>query len=140
MDKPTVQWRLLGEALWELFLARLLCLLPMRSWCRIARLQPCAVDISAEIERKDLRAVQWHLRGVARRVPWRADCLPRGLAAMRMLARRGYTPMLVMGARSSDSETSMTAHAWVECAGVVVCGGPVQRGYPRLIRLIRAAR
>jgi len=139
-ESPPIRWRIAVEAVCNLFWARLLCLLPMRRWSRWAHLRVLKGESTVDIQQTDVRIVQRHLRAASRRVPWRADCLPQALAAVSMLARRGYTPVLALGARSSAETAKMSAHAWVECAGIVVCGGPIHRSFPTVVRLIRLAR
>lgn len=53
---------------------------------------------------------------------------------MRMLRRRGYRPILHLGARLTRDEpvaagAGLSAHAWVDCGGFIVCGGPVHKSY-----------
>lgn len=54
-------------------------------------------------------------------VPWRSDCLIQALAGQAWLARSGMPSRIVLGARSADNGR-LDAHAWLECAGIVVVG------------------
>ena len=47
---------------------------------------------------------------------YRANCLERSLALWWLLARKGIESEIRFGARKDDS--SLAAHAWVECRGV----------------------
>ena len=61
----------------------------------------------------------------ARRLP-RMTCLVEATAADVMLRRRGYASTLKFGVRAPEAGVSLNAHAWVECAGMVVVGGRVE--------------
>lgn len=64
---------------------------------------------------------------VARRVPWRADCLVQALAAQSWLRRRGIATTLVFGARKPTA-ADFEAHAWLKVGDRIVIGGEVS-GY-----------
>lgn len=51
------------------------------------------------------------ITAVARRVPWRAKCMEEGIAAARMLSRRGYPASLQYGAAMIAGE--LQAHVWL---------------------------
>lgn len=65
--------------------------------------------------------VSWAINAVAVRVPWRADCLLRTMAADRWLRRGGERPQFFLGV-AKDGE-AFHAHAWLLCHGVSVTGG-----------------
>jgi hypothetical protein len=65
--------------------------------------------------------VSWAVDAVAARVPWRADCLLRAMAADRWLRRCGERPQFFIGV-AKDGE-AFRAHAWLRCHGVTVTGG-----------------
>ena len=65
--------------------------------------------------------VSWAINAVAPRVPWRADCLIRAMAADRWLRRGGEHPQFFIGV-AKDGE-AFRAHAWLRCHGVMVTGG-----------------
>ena len=68
------------------------------------------------------RRVRWAILAAARRVPWQTVCFDQGIAAQRMLARRGIVADLVYGVRRSEHE--LDAHVWVRLAnGWIVVGG-----------------
>lgn len=56
----------------------------------------------------------------SRRVPWRALCMEQGIAAARLLARRGLPAVIHYGA--VVKEGSLTAHVWVTSASIPVIG------------------
>ena len=62
---------------------------------------------------------------VARRLPFRSDCLVQALAAQRWLANRGMAGEIVIGAERPGEVFG--AHAWVVCCGQTVTGGDTTR-------------
>jgi len=67
--------------------------------------------------------IGWAVRAAARRLPFRALCLPQALAARIMLARRGIASVLHFGVATGDARP-IAAHAWIDAAGVEVAGYP----------------
>lgn len=142
MAASPISPRLLAEALSALLWARLLCLLPMRWWMRLAGLKRADTLQAEDLEEgPEVARVQRHIAGLARRVLWRADCLPQALATMAMLSRRGYRPLLHLGARrlanAAAPTSGMRAHAWVVCGQRVVSGAPMHREYLSVACLTR---
>ncbi len=87
-----------------------------------------AAVIAATVER-----VAWAVDRSAKRVPTRALCFERGLAAHRMLRRRGIDSTLVYGVAPGDSDGSaLRAHVWVHVDSVEVTGGGDLTGYAPL--------
>jgi len=74
-------------------------------------------------DRAWLADFSWALCGVAKRVPFRANCLIRVLAARRVLERRGWP--VSIGVQAGQSHGAFTGHAWLLCDGADVTGGPV---------------
>ena len=69
----------------------------------------------------DVAQIAWAIGAVARRVPFRADCVIQALAAQRWLRRRGLTARIHLGvARTGDG---IAAHAWLTQDGRPVVGG-----------------
>ena len=64
--------------------------------------------------------VAWAVRVSSRCVPF-ATCLTQALAAQVLMARLGHQAHLRIGVAKS-SKGSLKAHAWVECAGIIVIG------------------
>ena len=63
------------------------------------------------------------VRAVARRMPFRANCLPQAAAAQLMLQRRGIqTGRLYIGAKKVGDETPLKMHAWLFVGPVCVTG------------------
>jgi hypothetical protein len=67
--------------------------------------------------------VSWAINAVAARVPWRADCLLRAMAADRRLRCGGERPQFSLGVAKDG--VALRAHAWLRCHGVTVTGGEV---------------
>lgn len=65
--------------------------------------------------------VVWAVTAWARRVPWRAVCFQRGLAAQMMLRRRGVDSILYFGAARRPA-TGLEAHVWVRAGESDVIG------------------
>ena len=67
-----------------------------------------------------LRDLAWAICGLARRLPFRTDCLVRVLAAEQLLRGRAEYEIHVQAGRL---EHTFMAHAWLTCRGVAVSGG-----------------
>lgn len=107
------------EAALYLLLAWLaLRLLPFR-WV-VALLSPRVKRTAAKEE--SIAQVARSVRTAARRVPWPAVCFPQGIAAQRMLCRRGIAAHLHYGIAKSEGGT-LEAHVWVTVGDVPVVGG-----------------
>lgn len=66
-----------------------------------------------------VRAVE----AAARRVPWRAMCIEKGLTVQRLLRRAGVDARLHYGARHHPESGALEAHVWVTVDGQAVIGG-----------------
>ena len=64
--------------------------------------------------------IAWAVKAVSARVP-RASCLTQALALRLMLERRRVPATLRIGVARTP-ESSVEAHAWLECAGHIVIG------------------
>ena len=71
----------------------------------------------------------WAVEAAARRVPWRAVCIQQGIAAQRMLRRRGIDAVLHYGIASRGAAAKLEAHVWVTVEGRPVIGGEEARGF-----------
>lgn len=113
---------LLAEATLRLGLARLaLLLLPFRLVSR--RLGTPMRETGEDIEDGAmLRRIAWAVGAVARRAPWRCQCLEQGIAAKMMLRRRRLTNTLYLGVARGE-EKKVAAHAWLRSGTVYVTGG-----------------
>ena len=68
---------------------------------------------------------------IARRLPWRADCLVQALAGQAWLSAEGIGAEIVVGtARGADGR--FEAHAWLQDGDVVILGGDISRFEPLL--------
>lgn len=67
--------------------------------------------------------IPWAIQAASRYVPRGSNCLVQAIATQAMLARRGHSAHLRIGA-AKDSGTQFKAHAWVEWNGRIVVGGP----------------
>jgi hypothetical protein len=89
-------------------------------------LRPAVRGTSAGPE--DVARVRWAVKTAARRVPWRAVCFQQGIAAQRMLCRRGVAAELHYGvarAREPAGAGGLQAHVWVTAGAAMVTGGEV---------------
>lgn len=67
------------------------------------------------------KLVSWAIAAAAARVPWRADCLIRAMAAARWLRRQGAGWKLSIGVRR-EAGGALAAHAWLTGSGLVITG------------------
>lgn len=70
----------------------------------------------------------------ARLDPFSATCLKKSLVLYAMLSRRGLAVELFIGAAKTGGK--LDAHAWLECQGRVVTGGPPAERYAPLWSLV----
>jgi hypothetical protein len=112
-------WLLLGEALIVLGWASLaIRILPFR------RVAASASRPRAPAPRRGVPAARigWAVEAWGRRVPWKAVCFQRGLAAHVMLRRRGLNSILHYGVARKEAE-GLSAHVWVSLDGTILLGG-----------------
>jgi hypothetical protein len=118
------EWRLFGAAAALLPLIRLMLLLaPFEVVHRRAR-SAARRDPAASREDGVVGTVSWAVAAAARRLPF-ATCLSQALAVQFLLARRGIESRLWLGARRTEVGR-FSAHAWVQCGGRFVIGGPTE--------------
>ena len=79
--------------------------------------------------RLDLEDCIWAIDAAAPRLPWRAVCIERGLAAQRLLRRGGIDAVLHYGIRNQPTAAKLEAHVWVTVGGETVIGGESAPGY-----------
>ena len=107
---------LLMEAAATLALAAAaLALLPFKRAIRIGAV-PLRRDSPA-----DAYEVVAAIETAALRLPWRNVCIHKGIAAQRMIRRRGLDARLHYGIGKDDGR--LAAHVWVSLDGVPVIGG-----------------
>ena len=74
----------------------------------------------------------WAVEAAARRAPWRALCIERGIAVQRLLRKRGVDALLHYGARHEPGSGRLQAHVWVTVDGHAVIGGEEAVGYSEI--------
>lgn len=79
----------------------------------------------------DARRLGWIVARALVLMPGDTRCLARSLVLTRLLARRGISAKLVIGARAAPD---FLAHAWVECEGRAVLS-PGDGSFSRLVEL-----
>ena len=118
-------WRdraLLAEAAVLLAGARVtVVLLPFRVLARRLGVRRAESPVTATASDVELRRIGWAIRAIARRTPWRGECLEQGLAAKAMLRRRRIPNTLYLGV--AREETGVAAHAGVRSGMFHVTGG-----------------
>lgn len=65
----------------------------------------------------------WAVTTAARHFPAACACLPQALAAQVMLGRRNHPADVKIGVAKAEPG-KLEAHAWLECDGRIVLGGP----------------
>jgi hypothetical protein len=117
----SLSWRdrgLVAEAALLLAAARaVVWLLPYRSFQRWLTFDRAGGAANPLLVARVRRAINI----ASRNVPFAAVCLPQAMAAKAMLARRGASCSLFVGA-ARDAGGEMVLHAWLECGGTVVTG------------------
>jgi hypothetical protein len=84
-----------------------------------------------------VRDIGWAVRRAADHVPFPALCLQQAIAGKCMLRRRHITGALHLGvATRKGPEGAMTAHAWLDAAGVEVTGCPVPSEYTEVATFV----
>ena len=125
------KWRLLSwsrrclvcEAAWCLLLARLkLLVLPFpRIARRLGQLHvPSERGLYGARDPERARIIAWAIDRAAYVLPLPLVCLPRALAAQRMLTRRRLDCRVHFSAGRATGDRSLQAHAWVDSGGVPV--------------------
>jgi len=128
---PQTERRLLGRALSVVLTVRLQLWLRPRAAARMISheplLMPCLKPISPE-------RIAWAVHAASRLVPG-ATCLTQALSGRRLLARSGYPAQIVLGVAKDGA--ALRAHAWLECDGKRLLGGPADGAFTRLPALER---
>jgi len=124
LRRPLPELRLFAASAALLPVIRLLLLVaPFEAIHRRTRTRTAPRAIAAP-EEGVVAAVVWSVRAAARRIPF-ATCLSQALAVQLLLARRGIESTLWLGARRTEVG-NFSAHAWVQCGGRFVIGGPTE--------------
>ena len=91
---------------------------PFKRAIRMGSLRLAGPPVPGDIAEDVRRAVE----AAARKVPWRAMCIQKGLALQWMLRRRGIDARLHYGI-ARDEAGDLEAHVWVAADDRVVIGG-----------------
>lgn len=86
---------------------------------------------SGSVQSNQVPRIIWAVTTAARHFPVACACLPQALAAQVMLGRRNHSAELKIGVAKMDPG-KLEAHAWLECDGQVVLGGPDVSRYAQL--------
>jgi len=109
--------------IWLAMASAALAVLPFRRAIRFGSI-PLANRRSDDIE-----DCLWAIETAARRVPWRAMCIEKGLAGQRLLRRSGADARLHYGVRHHPENGKLEAHVWVTIEGRSVIGGQEAAGF-----------
>jgi hypothetical protein len=71
----------------------------------------------------------WAVEAAARRVPWRAMCIEKGLAVQRLLRRSAVDARLHYGVRHHPQSGKLEAHVWVTVGERIIIGGDEAGGF-----------
>lgn len=120
--------RLAAEALAELVRARLAILvLPFARSVRFG-----AIPLGAARHADPALVISRMVERVSGAVPWRSVCFDRGIAAQRMLRRRGIDARLHYGGTLGADRLS--AHVWVTADGEPLTGAAEAESFGELAR------
>jgi hypothetical protein len=79
--------------------------------------------------------IGWAIGAVARRLPLRLLCYESGIAAFRMLSRRGLAAAFHYGVSRDDG--GLTAHVWVTSGPLPVVGCGTAHGFREVLTVSR---
>lgn len=88
-----------------------------------------ASDLAPERAVRECDRVAFFIPRVARRLPWRSDCLVQALAGQAWLASAGIASEIRFGVGKPHAD-AFEAHAWLIAQGHVLLGGDVTRFHP----------
>jgi hypothetical protein len=117
--------------LWLAVAGLAIAVLPFRVIGRLAATPIRRPDPLPAERRREAKRIRWAIAVAAPRVPWKAVCFQKGLAAQFMLRRRGVPSVLYYGA-AMDSRGQLTAHVWVRDGDLDVIGGEMASRYALL--------
>ena len=108
-------------ALLFLFVGRLICFLPYKGWRRLLSLRDAGAGVGRPSDLQVSRALHFGrlVERAAKKVPWRADCLPKVIACVLYLRMRRIPFLFFLGAKldSGAGEKGLSAHAWIQVMG-----------------------
>lgn len=115
-------WRYLAIALSELAFARLRhACVPAGAIVADLKTRNGAAPRRFRSPQVDAQHLAWAIGAVAGRVPFRADCLLRVMAAERVLRRAGLATEFHLGVAKDGAD--LRAHTWLTCNGEIITGG-----------------
>lgn len=95
--------------------------------------RPAAAQaMKADVE-KLAQHVSWAVRIAVRIMPWPMVCFPQGLAAHRMLRRRGIDAILHYGL-SNSGDDELNAHVWVSVGTRIITGAESKGAFVEVAR------
>ena len=125
---------LIVEAAFLLVLAAMVvAAFPFRLVGRFAAPRVRKVGLSTQQRIHTVERVRWAVLSCARRLPTRSMCFEQGLAAQRMLRRRGISSVLYFGAAPGENR-KLAAHVWVRDGELDVIGCENAEDFPILAR------
>lgn len=119
---------LLEAILWLAVAGFAIAVLPFRHIGLLAARPVRRLKLPYHARLDKVRRTRWAIMSTATRVPWRAMCFQRGLAAQLMLRRRGIPSVLYYGA-AQDDLSGLYTHVWVCDGAVDVIGGEIAHRY-----------
>jgi hypothetical protein len=114
----------LEAILWLVIAGLAIAVLPFRRVGLLAARPIRTREVSSQERLDKVRRIRWAIISTAGRVPWRALCFQRGLAAQLMLRQRGIPSVLYYGA-AQDDRSGLHAHVWVRYGEMDVIGGEI---------------
>lgn len=131
---PAAERRLLLEAVLTVVAVRLLLLiLPFSLAMRICALEQRSAPGGEGGDSQQARRIGRAVRRAVRHLPLEALCLPRALAAARMLRRRRLPAEVIFGVKRCERD-GVRGHAWCLSQGVAVIGTKAASGYAPIAR------
>ncbi len=92
---------------------------------RLGRLHsPAEAGVFGASDPEAARSIAWAIDRAARFLPVRLECLPRALAAQRMLTRRKLDCRVHFGVMRSAWREAVQTHAWVDSSAIEITGFP----------------
>ncbi|MEL7444668.1 MAG: lasso peptide biosynthesis B2 protein [Pseudomonadota bacterium] len=81
---------------------------------------------TSEAQKGLIGRIMYAMPRIARRMPWRSDCLVQALAAQNWLAAHEIRSVIVIGVEK-PGDGDFGAHAWLAHGQTIVTGGEIER-------------
>jgi hypothetical protein len=131
LTMPRGRLLLLAEACWFLALSSAaVAVLPFRRSVRLGGANE-RLPVVGPADAVQVESVRGAVEGAAPRLPFRAKCFERALAARLMLRRRGIGTTLYYGARM-EGDSALSAHVWLRSGETDVIGCENASAFQRL--------